>query len=155
MIREIIEPNDAVTIEVIEDFARRHQMELPASYLAFLLRNNGGRPVPASFPITGFPDNPFGAIQAFFGLKASIPTEDLEGMLTDLSEVLPGGILPIACTGGGDYLCLDLRAPSTPVVFWDRRPSWGNNVWQEDDLYRVAPDFDELLQSPQDAPSIT
>lgn len=154
MMRQVIEPNDPVTIEVIEDFSRRHQMELPASYLAFLLRNNGGRPVPAAFPITGFPDNPFGTIHAFFGLNASIPTEDLEGMLTELDEVLPGGILPIACTGGSDYLCLDLRQPSASVVFWDRRPSWGNNVWREDDLYPVAPDFDALLQSLRDEFSV-
>ena len=69
-------------------------------------------------------------------------------------EVLPGGVLPIACTGSSDYLCLDIRQPSAPVVFWDRRPSWGNNVWREDDLYPVAPDFDALLQSLRDESSV-
>src|SRR5688572_31977444 len=60
MIRDVVDQNDPITVEDVEDFARRHRLELPASYWAFLLRNNGGQPIPPFFPIVGFPDNPLG-----------------------------------------------------------------------------------------------
>ena len=151
MIRDVVEPNDPITLEDVEDFARRHRLELPASYWEFLLKHNGGRPIPPFFPIAEFPDNPVGEIQAFFGLRATIPTEDLDATLDELCDLLPKGVLPIACTGLGDYLCLDLRRPAGPVMFWDRKPSWGNNVWTDGDLYPVAPNFDSLLVFLQDA----
>ena len=49
----------------------RVTLTLPASYQSFLLRNNGGRPVPSAFPIEGFNNNPTGVIQAFFGVDAT------------------------------------------------------------------------------------
>jgi hypothetical protein len=126
-------------------FATRYGLNLPRPYQDFIMRNNGGRPVPAAFPIVGFENNPSGVIHAFFGLNASIETEDLNVIMAELTGCIPSGMLPIACTEGDDFLCMDLRKPRGPIVFWDRKPFWGSNVWRDGDLYSVADDFDDLL----------
>ena len=81
----------------------------------------------------------------FFGLNTTIESEDLDKLLTLHKGKIPNGILPIACTGGGDVLCLDLRTGGDQIVYWDCRPFWGANVWNEDDLYFIAETFDSLL----------
>jgi|SRR5688572_11066222 len=150
MIRDVVDQNDPITVEDVEDFARRHRLELPASYWAFLLRNNEGQPIPPFFPIVGFPDNPLGKSKRSSGSGRRYPLKTWMPLWLN-SATLPEGVLPIACTGLGDYLCLDLRRPAGPVMFWDRKSSWGNNIWTDEDLYPVAPNFDSLVGFLQDA----
>ncbi len=145
MLRTILEPNGKIAQDDINSFALRHQLVLPPSYVAFLLRYNGGQPEPAGFPIEGLADNPLGAIQVFFGIKAKNPTEDLDRVLTEECSKIPHGVVPIACTEGDDFVCIDLRDPGCPVLFWDRRLFWGSNLWNEQDLYSIAQDFDSFL----------
>jgi len=115
-----------------------------------MLRTNGGRPVPPAFPIGDLPNNPAGVIQAFFGLNASIRSHDLEAVLSELEGLIPSGVLPIACTDGDDFICMDLRGPGGCIVFWDRRSFWGTELWNEDDLYPVAKDFQAMLEALHD-----
>ena len=149
MLEKIREPNLPTTIYDLNSFGDRHKLALPARYVSFLLENNGGRPVPAAFPIQGLADNPFGIIKVFFGINTEIDTENLEYVLVEECENInvPKGILPIASTDCGDFLCIDLRKSECPIVFWDRKPSWGNNIWNEADLYPVAESFETLLET--------
>ncbi|HWQ90137.1 MAG TPA: SMI1/KNR4 family protein [Clostridia bacterium] len=144
MLDQMLQPNPPINESQLLAFGARYHIDLPLAYRNFLLKYNGGQPVPAAFPIEGLPDNPAGVIQAFFGLNASLPTEDLDTIMTELADRMPKGILPIACTDGNDFVCFDLRE-GDPVVFWDRKPFWGSNVWNDDDLYPVASNFELLL----------
>jgi len=150
MLRQLLQPNPPIDAGQLLAFGVRYNLDLPLAYRNFLLRNNGGQPVPAAFPIKGFPDNPEGVIQAFFGLNASIPTENLDKIMTELTDRIPKGILPIACTDGDDFVCIDLRKGGEPVVFWDRKPFWGNNVWSDDELYPVTGNFESFLNKLHD-----
>ena len=148
MLRELLEPYSPVDEGQIMSFAGRYGLDLPSGYRDFLLKSNGGRPVPAAFPIEGFLNNPVDVIQDFFGLNATIPTSDLDHVMTkEVIGLIPKGILPIACTDHYDFVCIDLRKKGNPVVYWDRRPFWGNEVWNEDDLYPVAETFQMFLDS--------
>jgi hypothetical protein len=140
-----LEPNPPINEQELSAFEARYKLVLPNSYKKFLLKNNGGQPLPAAFPVKGFHSNPVGVIQAFFGLNATIPTEDFETVLGELRDLLPVGIFPIACTEGYDLVCIDLRLPGSRIVFWDRKPSWGTSVWSDEDLYFVADDFESFL----------
>lgn len=140
------EQNSPITREDISEFASRHEIVLPDAYVAFLLKNNGGRPEPGAFPIHGMPDNPFGIIEVFHGINSKNDTDDLGWILAEVCTYTPKGLVPIACTGTGDYVCIDLRRPNSPVVFWDTKPSWGNNIWNEKDLYPVAESFESFLE---------
>lgn len=156
MLREMRECNPETDERRLAAFAERHGIELPAAYREFLLRHNGGRPVPKCFPIEGFANNPYDGIQAFFGLGASIRAEDLDEVMSGLVSLIPAGILPIACTDGDDFVCLDLRRGEGRVVYWDRRPFWGENVWREAGLYPVSTSFEalqaDLCDDPDNAP---
>lgn len=124
---------------------------MPRSYRRFLLQHNGGVPDPGMFPIPGFANNPSGHIQVFFGIDAQRETEDIEQVLGFYSDVFPSGLVPIACTDGSDLVCLDNRSPESPIVFWNCRPSWGNGIWSEADLYPSANNFESFLQSLHDS----
>jgi hypothetical protein len=145
MLQHIIDPNDGVTADEVSSFCKRRRLDLPLQYQEFLTRTNGGQPVPAAFPIRGLQGNPYGVVQAFFGIGAHIPTEDVDRILDQHEGLVPAGIVPIATTGTGDYIVLDLRKPSGPVFFWDRRPFWGTDLWNEKDLYPIADDFRAFL----------
>ncbi|MEW5876280.1 MAG: SMI1/KNR4 family protein [Candidatus Zixiibacteriota bacterium] len=142
-------PVDSEQIKVIED---RFGVLFPESYRKFLLAFNGGEPVEGLFPIDGFENNPDDLIQAFFGVRVTEPTEDLSEILLMLEGLTPSGFIPIARTAGDDFVCLDLRKEGYPVVYWDRRPFWGNNIWREEYLYPVADNFEDLLAKLQESP---
>src|SRR5262245_55809923 len=145
MLRAMVEPNAAIDDRRLMSFEDRHELCLPEAYRRFLLQYNGGQPVPSAFPIQEFPNNPVGVLQVFFGLDARIKTVDLDETLLDLGGASPAGIVPIGCTGTGDYVCLDLRMGKAAVVFWDRKPFWGSEIWSERDIYQVADSFESLL----------
>src|SRR5688500_3858231 len=100
MLQMIVDADPPLDEEQLRAFEARHQVRLPNRYRAFLLRNNGGRPIPSVFAIEGLPENPEGAIQVFFGLNTRIESEDLGNLLTLHNGKIPNWILPIACTGG-------------------------------------------------------
>lgn len=150
MLQNIVEPSARISETELKLFAQRHGIHFPKAYEKFLLNTNGGQPVPSAFPIEGLSGNPSGVVQAFFGLKANVGTEDLENNLLELGESVPKGILPIAGTEGDDFLVLDLRQTGAPIMFWDRRKFWGSNVWNESDLYPVANNFETLLSELHD-----
>lgn len=145
MLSGFVRRNHPVGSEQVRALENKFGVRLPESYRDFLLAFNGGEPIEGLFPIHGLEDNPVDLIHAFFGVRAEEPTEDLAAILQMLEGLTPSGILPIARTAGDDYLCIDLRVESAPVVYWDRRPFWGNNVWREEYLYPVADTFDDLL----------
>ena len=152
LLENITESDAPVDRKTIEEFERRNKIRLPADYIEFLLAHNGGRPEPECFPILGLQFNPFGSIDSFYALNSAIRACDLQFVLSDIPDSVPVGIVPIASNGSGDHICLDLRRPGAPVVFFDYRPFWGNNEWREDLLYPVAPNFSALLNSLQDYP---
>jgi hypothetical protein len=147
MFPEISEGNPPTSLATIEDFERKHVL-LPGLYKEFLLAANGGRPTSSIFPITGMALNPDGSIQFFFGIgNQRWPGYDLTNVLQELGDRIPSGIIPIATTDTGEYLCLDLREGGERVVFWDRVHFWGMGEWRESDLYHVADSFEEFLAS--------
>ncbi len=144
MLKDIIHSNDPISPDEIGDFEKRWGLKLPKSYRTFLLKNNGGRPVPNTFPIVGMQNNPAGMIAEFFGLKTSVLTEDLNWILENLGVPQPEGLLPIARTSGIDFVCISTKEAGR-VVFWDRMACWGKDNWSPSDFYPVAEDFDDLL----------
>jgi hypothetical protein len=138
----IHDPGAAVSEKDLTAFEERRGFGLPTDYRDFLKANNGGRPQPSAFPINGFELNPYGVVQAFFSLKETeMPSYDLDWILDDLQGLIPCKLIPVACTGTDDYVCLDLRQLGAPVMFWDRKSFWGSDIWRETDLYLVAPSF--------------
>jgi hypothetical protein len=143
MIKEIIDPNPPTSSDQITAFENHWSIQLPEVYRNFLLKNNGGEPVPAEFPIVDMPHNPTSEIKVFFGLGAKIESEDLEWYLKNVAIPQIPKILPIAETPMGDYLCLDTSRPKCPVIYWDRKECWGDG--NKIVFYLIAKSFEEFL----------
>ena len=115
--------------------------KLPASYNDFLLKNNGGRPVPDTIDIDRLPGSSTD-IQVFFGIGRGVETSNLSWNIKFVSERLPDHrLLPIACDSGGSILCLSvLGEVSGSIVYCDLTGA------EPVIPYEVAPIFEGFLE---------
>ena len=102
MIDRIEETSRQLTSEDVGVLEAAMGIQLPDDYRSFLLKFNGGRPIPNGFPIEGMYNNPFGTIQVFFGVDNPIESCNIAWNFDVARDRLPGNLLPIACTGTGD-----------------------------------------------------
>jgi len=56
-----------MTLQDIEALESRKQLSLPDTYKAFLLRSNGGRPMPDGFEVPGWPGRS-SSVGDFYGI---------------------------------------------------------------------------------------
>lgn len=64
----------------------------------------------------------------------------------NLSGRVPANLIPIACDGSGDLICLALFGPDTgQVVFWDYLDERDEPTYEN--VYRVADSFSEFIAS--------
>jgi hypothetical protein len=130
----------------IDALERRVGLRLPDDYRVFLLKYNGGRPVPSGFPIEGLANNPFGAIHFFFGVEDPLEGYNIGWHRNVTPGRLPDNLLPIACDHCGDLICLSLYGDDAgAVLFWDwhtepPEPSYDN-------VFRIAGSFSEFIDS--------
>lgn len=134
-----------VNDETLDEFEKERQIIFPTFYRKFIKLTNGGTPDQKKYPIENMLDNPFGSIQCFFGFSKILEVDLLQYNYDLYVGAFPHGIVPIAATGGGDYVCFDLRDGSNRVVFWDKRHFWGTGEWRESDLYLIADSFAKFV----------
>ena len=139
--------NRPTSASAISEFERSVSVRLPQLYRDFLLATNGGLPVEPNFSIVGMPLNPEGAVHAFLGIGARFASEDLVTTFRYVHGSAPRDIVPIGCTAGDDFICLDLRGGRNKVVFWDQSHYWGTGEWREQDVYAVTGSFEDFLSS--------
>jgi hypothetical protein len=115
--------------------------ELPASYKGFLIKNNGGRPVPDTIDIDRLPGSPTD-IRVFFGVGRGVETSNLSWNMKFVRPRLPDRrLLPIACDSGGNIFCLDILGEfSGGVIYCDLTGA------EPAKSYEVAPTFEAFLQ---------
>jgi hypothetical protein len=138
-------PITAADLDLLE---RQLGLPLPAPYSAFLLRHNGGRPMPNTIRIDGLDGNE-ADVHTIYGLGAG-PGTDGDSILWNLEVLreqgLPTGLLPIAYDSFGGPYCLVLLQGTVGydlgnVLFIERE--------QHDpaQAFLAAKDFDEFLNS--------
>jgi hypothetical protein len=121
-------------------------IRLPKEYAVFLLKHNGGRPIPNGFPIDGLANNPFGMIHFFLGIDNPVEVCNIDWSYEVLNGRIPSNLLPIADDPGGNAICLSLFGDDAgAVVFWDHAaehlpPTYAN-------IYRIADSFTEFIES--------
>lgn len=93
---------------------------LPAGYLAFLAKYNGGEPETNVFQIPGVGNE--SGVNEFIDL-VSLPKEIEFGGFEETK-----GVIPIAFAEGGNYICLAISEPDLGTVFfWDHEVANGRN----------------------------
>lgn len=95
-------------------------VQLPDDYKSFLIRNNGGRPVPKYFLIGDPKNRRVGQVLDFFGIDDPVESCRLDWNYHVFSERMPNGFFPIACEDGGNIICLAIDSGRFgSVYYWD------------------------------------
>ena len=135
------------SMQAIMSFEVEYDVQLPNGYREFLIKNNGGIPDEGVFKIINHPRQDDVELQLFMGLNTETDSSDLRFELNLFGDCMPVGLVPIACTGCINIVCLDLRNGFEKVVYWDMLEFWGVNIWNEDMLFGISNTFEEFLSS--------
>lgn len=151
MLQDMKECVRALTEHDLDQLEIRIGVRLPHDYREFLLKYNGGRPIPSGFLIQGFPNNPYGMIHYFFGIDDQLESNNLMWHWEVMNGRLPDGLLPIAGDHSGDLLCLTLYGDKHgSVVFWDFYDEHYPPTYKN--IYHVANSFSDFIDSLFKAP---
>jgi hypothetical protein len=144
MIEKMEEYGCALCDADIDRIESHFGIKLPQDYRTFLLRYNGGRPTPAAFPIRGLANNLFGGIHFFFGIEGPFECYDLDSNFDTFAGRMPANLLPIACTGCGDMVCLSLFGEDAgAVLFWDHEAEHSPPTYAN--VYKIASSFSDFI----------
>ena len=144
-------PFGTLSAERLAAFERELGGKLPASYRAFLLAYNGGKPIPCHFLIseaegTDLLDNVYGLHDGPAYARLDAAWEVYKGRI-------PAALLPIADDPFGNVICLGrFGAYAGKVYFWDheleldRRSPFGNVTL----IANTFTDFLAALRDPED-----
>lgn len=148
MLAAISDHGPRITETELQCLEQQLKVELPSEYKDFLVRYNGGRPVPSGFPVEGHPEKIL-PIQLFFGMGRSFESSCLTWNYTESRGRIPEELFPIGRSDTGDWICLCVAEEKRgQVFFWGMleemdRPTWDNVYW-------VADKFTNFLKILQD-----
>lgn len=142
MVVSMTESGRELTMIDIHKIETQIGKKLPEPYKDFLLKHNGGRPNPDCFPIEGEDVDQFGGVQFFFGLNLPIKALDILWNYRTFHKRVPNNILPIACDGSGNIICMSLRKSDYEnIYFWDHE----RELTQPGKLYIIKDNFSSFI----------
>lgn len=133
----------AITEAQLKAFERKHDLSLPELYRRFLLRINGGHPIPDGLQI------PLGGtavdwrLHYFLGLDDPMESCNLEWVMELTHDTRPAGFIPIASDEGGNFFYLKLGQSHDGGVYFGATPADGGRV----DPVLVSVGLDAFLRS--------
>lgn len=138
----------------ISELEKRLGVNLLSEYKSFLLKYNGGIPIPRAFPIEGLKNNPHGVVQEFLGIDCELESSNLDWNHEVMRGRLPSNLFAIACDDGGDLICISLYGNDAgSVVFWDRHQETNKPTYLN--VYPIAKSFTEFIEGLQPLPDFT
>jgi cell wall assembly regulator SMI1 len=116
--------------------------QLPEDYRAFLLRFNGGKPLPAEFRLaSGRSGSDLHTLSALHEGELC----NLETKIYLLGPRIPPGVLPIGTDSFGNAICLVLAGERRGQIwFWDHERDLDPPDWSNMDL--IADSFDAFMR---------
>jgi hypothetical protein len=142
-IRDQRPPVSAERLAVAEARLAAIGTRIPPSYKAFLVQQDGGKPVRNLFSFRQHDRDQDDFVRLFYGIAES-PNGDLVSTAETARDNLPADVLPIATDNFGNLILLDGRdGHDGPVLFWDHE--FLSDPPSEDDLFWVAPDLGTFL----------
>ena len=140
---EIIESYTPLNESDIEQIESKLGFALPGEYRVFLLKNNGGRPIPDGVKHEG---EYFDFVSCFFGVRFNTYADDLFRNIEEYSEYVLSHYLPIGDSPGGDLYCLSLKDGDFGSVYhWDHElANYDGDPWEEN-MTKLAGSLNEFL----------
>lgn len=129
----------------IDAFEKRQNVILPPEYRAWLLRFNGGRPIPGEFTLPG--KEGLEGVAWFFAIHEgehnNLDTECRYWRIT--TGRLPETLIPIAGDGSGNLICISTDETDLgKVYFWDHEEE--TETPSTTNLDPVADSFDAFVE---------
>jgi len=144
MLNKIDNQGKLISESELSDISSEIKLKFPVEYEIFLLKYNGGSPVPDEILIKGHKEE-VGTVQIFFGIDRKIKSSDLKWNYDEYRDRIPNFFLPIACSDTNDLICLVLsESQYGSVVFWDAMDENGKDSL--DNIYEVADSFTHFLE---------
>ncbi len=109
-----------LTEDMIREVEEKYQCRLPDDYRRFLLKNNGGFPVPDCVTFEEAGRMTSSDVSCFHSIGDKRPWASIEWNLESLAERLPKDIIPIAHDSCGNLWLLNVDPDhGGSVIFWD------------------------------------
>ncbi len=148
MLESISNTGRKISDAEIKAFEKKNDVNLPESYVKFLLQNNGGTPSPNEFPLVGHREDATD-VQVFYRLADGLEVSQLQYNYDFHQENLLGRefvyLFPIGTDSFGDPIYLDLSEERYgAVIFFDMVPIWKEHTAK--DLYVIADSFSAFLE---------
>jgi len=145
-------PFGATSREEIARFEGRHGIVLPEDYARFLLKSNGGRPVPDGFAVPGWP-HVNSVLHHFHGLHDGNYYK-LDEECARYSDRIPKDLMPIAADAVGNVICLGILGKRRgKIYFWDHEEELDDHGRSRQDyrnVYLVGNSLGEFLNKLED-----
>lgn len=120
---------------------------LPDDYRRFLLQHNGGRPYPKAFPLPNNPRDSHAFIERLFCVSTG-NMYDIQKNADLMKGRLPAELLPIAEDPGGNLICIAVLGENRgKIYFWEHEEEFIDQAPSFENIYFVANNFDDLLNS--------
>jgi hypothetical protein len=151
MLRELnwFDPPKRCTAKKVDELQSKLGVQFPDEYKKFLQVCGGGAPAETDFQI----DEPRGVFHASVGVFLSGGNDEY-GIVPTFNGITSrriAGLVPIAESGGGDFVCLDYRKceDGAPTISYWHNGRYGMDDEVVDICLRFG-DFLELLHEPVD-----
>lgn len=132
--------------KILESHEASWQIRLPEAYRLFLLKYNGGSPVPDCFNFQGSKNG--SDLRYFLGINNDYHT-DLLRYLQTLKHRLPARFFPIGYDSGGNIICISVAGDDLgKVYFWDheREAEAAQSPELAKNTILIADSFQEFLE---------
>ncbi|MEJ2353030.1 MAG: SMI1/KNR4 family protein [Anaerolineales bacterium] len=136
----------------IEEFERATQVNLPKDYQDFLLKYNGGRPVPSFFWIEQQKDG--SAVYQFYGLHAGPRHLSIETFAGQERYGVPSWMLPIGDDGVGNFIGIGTSSANFGNIYFldhdlhsDQTPNSSKGITKLSDSFTEF--LNSLIENPE------
>jgi hypothetical protein len=148
MVPMIYSRNQRISLREIREIENTIGHALPPQYTDFLLKNNGGAPIPNCVRTDSFPGSSITSIEEFFGINSWLNAHDILWNYRLWIEDSPKKLLPIADDVSGSVFVLSLSGDDyNHVYYWDYYKQRCKVRTRYPWTYPVSSSFQEFCES--------
>ena len=140
---KIVDSYSPLDMEDIRRVEGKLGFNIPEEYRDFLLRNNGGKPIPNAVKYEG---EYFDYVACFYGARFNTYADDIFRNVEEYNEYILPHYLPIADSPSGNVYCLSLKSTDFGAVYcWDHETAnYGGEPWEEN-MIKLAGSLNEFF----------
>ena len=140
---QIFESHSSLNEKDLDQFEEKQTIRLPLEYRKFLLKTNGGKPLPCDVK---YEAEYFNNVSFFYGIRSDMYSDDLSRIMEQYKNLILPHYLPIAESAGGDLYCLRINVENYAAVYlWDHETANYSGEPYEENMTKLASSLTEFL----------